>query len=271
MIPLLSYLLPVAYFASVWAYAKAFFRDSLLASRLKTPLLVATVLLHFIYLSLRTVALDHPPITSIPEIMSVISLSIAVGYLVIEFWTKVKNTGYFILILAFFFQLAASLLIQDISEVNPILRSNMLGIHVSAALLGYTAITISAVYGFLYLMLYHNIKSNRFGVIYARLPNLEILERMSSIAIVLGFALLGLAIVIGIVLLPRAFADFSYYDPKLVGTVCIWALYGAGLLAKRSFGWQGRKIMILSIVGFGVSLFSLSIVNVFLSKFHNFY
>lgn len=266
----LTVLLPFLYFGTVWAYAKVFFRDSVNARQIKTPLLVATAVIHLGYLLLRTMQFNHPPITTVPEIMTVIALSIAAAYIVIEFQTKVKSTGYFILNLAFLFQLSSSLFIQDLLDVNPILRSNLLGFHVVTALLGYTAITVSAVYGFLYLMLYHNIKSSRVGVIYSKLPNLEMLERMSFISIVFGFVLFSIAIVVGLVWLPKAFAEFSYFDPKLIGTIAIWALYGTGLVAKRSLGWQGRKIMILSVVGFVVSLFSLTAVNIFFSSFHNF-
>jgi ABC-type transport system involved in cytochrome c biogenesis permease subunit len=65
--------------------------------------------------------------------------------------------------------------------------------------------------------------------------------------------------------------EFSYTDPKLVGTLAMWGLYGIGIIAKHSGGWQGRKVMILSICGFVISLFSLTIVNVFFSGFHTFY
>jgi len=263
--------LPVLYFSTVWAYAKAFFKDSVLAKRVKTPLLLTTLVIHLAYLLMRTALFDHPPITTIFEIMSIISFSIAAAYTVIEFQTKVKNTGYFILILAFLFQTLSSCFIKNLSEVKPILRSNLLGIHVSSALFGYAAIAISAVYGFLYLMLYHHIKSSRFGVIYTKLPNLETLEKMSMLSIVFGFSFLTIAISVGLFWLPRAFEHFSYFDPKLIGTVFIWAMYGAGLGAKKTIGWQGRKIMILSIIAFAVSFFSLTIINVYFSAFHKFY
>lgn len=152
-----------------------------------------------------------------------------------------------------------------------VLHSNLFGLHVTAALLGYAAITISAVYGFLFLMLYHEIKANRFGVIYKKLPNLETLEKMSFTAVKLAFLLLAVAILVGFIWLPEAFTDVSYADPKLVGTLAIWMLYGAGIIAKRSGGWTGRKVMLLSICGFVITLFSLTFVNLFLSSFHNFY
>jgi ABC-type uncharacterized transport system permease subunit len=271
IITILNYLLPVLYWATVWSYAKAFFRNSVTAKRFKTPLLVVTLSLHFAYLLARTVYFDHPPITTIFEILSVISFTTALSYRGIEYLTMVKSTGYFVLILSFFFQLLSTVLIQDVNVVNPVLRSNLLGVHVTSALLGYSAFAISAVYGFLYIMLYHHIKSNQFGIIYDNLPNLEKLERMATVAVLSGFVLLTVAIVVGVVWLPKAFEHFSYFDPKLIGTIIIWLMYGIGLVAKRTIGWQGRKIMVLSIVGFAVMLLSLTVINVFLSGFHNFY
>jgi ABC-type uncharacterized transport system permease subunit len=271
LIDFINILLPAAYFGTVWAYAKAFFKNSQAAKKIKTPLLVLTLLCHAVYLLARTVQFDHPPITTIFEIMSVIAFSIAFSYRVIEYLTKTKNTGYFILILAFMFQLISTLFIQDLSDVKTVLRSQLLGVHVISALLGYSAFAISAMYGFLYLMLYHHIKSNRFGIVYENLPNLEKLENLALTAVLSGFVLLTVAICVGLIWLPRAFTTFSYFDPKLIGTITVWALYGGGLVSKRAIGWQGRKIMILSIVAFTVSVFSLTVINIFFSGFHRFY
>jgi ABC-type uncharacterized transport system permease subunit len=267
----LNILLPFAYFGLVWAYAKAFFKSSPVAKRIKTPLLGLTIVCHAAYLLLRTVQFDHPPITSIFEVMSVIAFSIAFSYRVIEFVTKTKNTGYFILILPFVFQLLSTLFIQDLTDVRTVLRSHLLGMHVVSALLGYSAFAISAVYGFLYLMLYHHIKSNRFGIVYENLPDLEKPEDLATAAVLSGFVLLTVAISVGVIWLPRAFESFSYFDPKLIGTIIVWALYGGGLISKWAIGWQGRKIMILSIAAFSFALFSLSIINIFFSRFHRFY
>ncbi len=271
LIVLLQVALPILYFWTIWVYARAFFSSIKLAERLRSPLLLSTLFLHAIYILLRTIYLDHPPITSIFEILSLIAFTIVLVYLYIESRTKNKATGYFILILPFFFQLVSSLFIKENPEVPPVLRSTLLGFHVSSALLGYAAITISAVYGFLYLMLYHDIKSSQFSVIYKRLPNLEMLERMSFTATVFGFCLLTIAIVLGFIWLPRAISDFSYSDPKLLGTIAIWLIYALGLTAKKIIGWQGRRIMVLSMFGFAIAMFSMTVINMFFSGFHKFY
>jgi ABC-type transport system involved in cytochrome c biogenesis permease subunit len=262
--------IPLLYAGLVGLYAISFFGDKPFANRLKSPALLVTAVLHLVYIGLRTAAFDHPPITTVFEIMTLLAACIAFGYTYIELRTGATNTGFFILLLAFVFQVVSSLYIKDLTDIAPILRSRLLGFHVYAALLGYTGISLSAVYGFLYLMLYHEIKSSRFGLIYHRLPNLEMLEKMSHKAAVLGFFMLTVAITVGLFWLPQAFESFSYWDPKLIGSLIIWALYAVGLSAKRKLGWQGRKTMIISLVGFGFVFLSMTVVNLYMSGFHSF-
>lgn len=233
-------------------------------------MLLGIIILHLVYLLDRTVAFDHPPVTTVFEIFTVLSFCIAAAYTFIERRSKAKETGYFILNIAFFFQVGSSLFIKDLLEVPEILRSNWFGLHVTSALLGYAAITISAVYGFLYLMLYHQIKVNNLGVIYKKLPNLETLEKMNFTAVTMAFGLLTLAIIVGFIWLQRTFSDYSLSDPKLIGTLIIWGVYGIGIIAKQTGELKGRKVMILSVAGFVIAVFSMTVINMFFSGFHKF-
>lgn len=267
----LQILLPWLYAGVVVIYAVAFFAEAPRAERVKSPFLIAVIVLHGLYLLMRTILFDHPPITAVFEIMTVLGWCIALAYLYIESRTRTGSTGFIILTLAFLFQTASSLFIRDVVDIPPYLHSFVLGFHVSAALLGYTAISLSAAYGVLYLLLYHEIKSSRLGVIYKRLPSLEMLETMSRKAEAFGFLALTVAIVIGVFWLPRVFTEFSYWDPKLIGTLFIWALYAIGLTAKRTLGWQGRKTMVIAIAAFCFVVFSMLVINTYLSSFHTFH
>ena len=266
-----NYAMPVFYFVLVWTYGKAFFADKLLAKHVKTPILIGTIAFHLVFLADRIKIFRHPPVTTIFEIFTVLACSITVTYFVIELRSQHKETGYFILNIAFFFQLASSIFIKDTPEVPEILRSPLFGVHVSSALIGYAAITIAGAYGLMYLMLYHEMKATRFGVVYKKLPTLETLERMTFTAVALAFLFLSIAILFGFIWLNRAIASPNYFDPKLIGTIIVWTMYGFLIIAKKRFGWKGRKVMILSIIGFLISIFSMTIVNIFFSKFHKFY
>ena len=267
----LAVALPILYGIIVILYGMAFFRQAAWAERVQGPLVTVVLLLHVLYLVARVVAYNHPPITNVFEVMTLMAAGITTAYKYIEWRTATRNTGFFILLLSFAFQTVSSVFIRGSEQIPEYLHSLVLGFHVASALLGYTAISLSAVYGLLYLLLYHEIKSTRFGVIYNRLPSLERLELMSHKAVILGFLSLTVAIGIGLLWLPRVFKDFSYLDPKLVGTIGIWILYAVGLGARRTFGLQGRKMMVLSLIAFGCVFLSMTVINLWLSGFHSFH
>ncbi len=209
IVDILVVALPFLYAGLVTVYGIAFFGNAVAVERLKRPYMLALLALHIVYLGVRTAAFDHPPITSVFEILTLLSAAMTIAYAYLELRTNIRNTGFFILSLALIFQTVSSVFIKDLTVIPEYLHSLLLGFHVSAALLGYTGISIAAVYGLLYLMLYHEIKSSKFGVIYSRLPNLETLETMSRKAEVFGFGTLSVAIVIGLFWLPRVFREFS--------------------------------------------------------------
>lgn len=267
----INILLPFFYIATFAIYFYDFQQGGKKFENSKRVFLFITLIFHFLYLLLRTIEFDHPPITNVFEIFTVLAFAVSFSYFILELVTDIRGTGPFIIIISIFFQIISTLFIQDLAEVKEVLRSNLLGIHVISALIGYAGITISAVYGVLYLILYNEIKLNKFGLIFNRLPSLEILERLSFIAALIGFVFLSITIIIGIIWLPRAFDQFSYLDPKLIGTFAVWFLYGLGLANKFLGKWRGKKLIILSIIGFALAICSTILTNFLAKSFHSFY
>lgn len=267
----INILLPFFYLSTFAIYFYDFQQGGKKFENSKRVFLFITLFFHFLYLLLRTIEFNHPPITNVFEIFTVLAFAISFAYFILELVTDIRGTGPFIIIISILFQIISSLFIEDLTEVKEILRSNLLGIHVISALIGYAGITISAVYGVLYLILYNEIKLNKFGLIFNRLPSLEILERLSFIAAIIGFVFLSITITIGIIWLPRAFVQFSYLDPKLIGTFAVWFLYGLGLLNKFLGKWRGKKLIILSIIGFTLAIASTMLTNFLAKSFHSFY
>lgn len=267
----LNILLPFFYLASFAVYAYDFAKDKVTLTNAKRIFLFVTLLFHLFYLIARTVEFDHPPITNVYEIFTLLAFAIGCSYFLLELLTDVRGTGMFIIFFSLLFQIISSLFIEDLFEVKDVLRSNLLGLHVMSALLGYSAITISAVYGLLFMFLYSDIKSNKFGIIFNRLPSLETLEKLSFYSVVIGFILLTIAIIIGAIWLPRAFPDFNHFDPKLIATSLVWIIYGVGISTKIIAKWYGKKVIIFSLVGFGLAISSMILTNIFEKSFHNFY
>ncbi len=269
-VDLLKISLPILYLFTIFLYGLAFFLDEPFGIRNRSRFLIATLAVHVVYLISQTLLTGHPPTTSVFEIMSVVSFTIAVAYVYIEMRTNVKETGLFILSLAFLFEVVSAAFIKVEVHVNPLLKSSVLGLHVGSAMLGYSALAIAAVYGGLYLMMYHEIRASKFGIIYRKLPDLKTLERLSYVSIILGFIFLSIVILVGYAWLPKTIDDFSYSDPKLIITDIVWVIYFIALLSKRAMRWTGRTVIIVSMIGFVLTVVSMVVVNVFLPSFHNF-
>ncbi len=267
----LNIVLPIFYLITFVGYVFDFVNEKSPLQNSKRIFLFLTVTIHVFYLLARTIEFNHPPITNKFEIFTVLAFALSFSYFLLELLTDIRGTGIFIILISLIFQLVSTAFIKDLFDVKEILRNRLLGLHVISALLGYSGITISAVHGTLFLMLYNALKSNRFGLIFNRLPNLEILEKLCFYAMVIGFLLLTISITIGIVWLPQAFPKFSYADPKLITTGLVWIIYGVGLLIRIFSNLYGRKLVLFSIFGFVTAMISLVLGNILATSFHTFY
>ena len=275
LVDVLNIALPFLYAIAVICYGVSFFKNKSVNPRaacfLKRPVLITIIIVQTTYFVLRSIKYHHAPITSGYEIMTLLAFSITLTYLYIEMKTGVMDTGFFIMVIAFVMQVISTIFITEITEINPVLKNWLLGFHVSFALIGYSAITIAGIYGFLYLMLYHNLKKNQFGSFYKKLPSLQLMEKLSYNAIVFGCIFLAMTLIIGFVWLPKAIKDFSYTDPKLVSTIVIWLIYTAVIISKRTGRMQSKTVMTIAFYGFIFAIFSVAVVNIFLTSFHRFY
>ena len=274
IITVLNYLLSVSYIIVIVLYGIKFFTRE---SEQQKPFKITSVglkwlvFLQFSYLAIRSFEYNHAPITSIFELMTLIAFGITVTYIYIEYKTGVRQSGFFILLIAGIFQIISTIFIREITEINPVLRSWLLGVHVSTALIGYSAIIISGIYGFLYLTMYWHIKSNKPSNFYIKLPSLQLLEKLTANSIKFGFVFLTITIIIGAVWLLSAIEDFSYADPKLISTLAVWIIYLLGYISIKIYRTQSRTTMKLAVVGFVFTVFSILVVNFVFQSFHRFY
>ena len=270
MIDLLKILLPVGYVIVTALYTWRFFSDS---RRFGTGLIIALVLtlgLHIFYLYSRITLLQHFPTTSPAELLSLIALAMGIIYLWIEFRLNVQTTGVFVLSVITVFQVLSSAFITSGRLPDPLLSSPLFSLHTSAAILGYSAIAISALYATLYLLLFYDIKGSKFSIVYSRLPALEVLDSMHIKAATAGFSFLTFTIILGIVWLKLTFDQVLLLDWKIVTAFITWGIFGVVLASYRLFRWSGKRLAYFSLSGFMTIVISLTVVNYFLTSFHRF-
>lgn len=269
LINFLKVLVPLAYLLAACFYGIAFYRRGLGIVRHKTTLLVFALLVHLSLLALLTAEFKHPPITTIYELLLTLGFTLSLAYLFIEFVTKIKNTGFIVVLISTFLVIISVIFLKMDYGFLDVLKSAFIYLHIISALVGYSAFTLSATYGLLYLILYKKIKLKKLDFIYKNIPNLEILEFMLARSIIIGFIALTISIIIGVLYLPRAFPDSSFIDIKLLYAIIVWLTYCAGIFAKKAFGLHGRKMALASVIVLVVIFILMALTNYF-SGFHNF-
>ena len=194
---LLNILVPLGYLLAALAYLVVFLESPEWAKTWATRITAAVAGGHLVYLFLCTLAFQHVPVANAWEGFTFIAFAMAVVYLALEWRWKDKATGVFLLVPVLFFQVLSSAFVTHTREVDEILRSPLFAVHVTSALLGYVALSVAAVYGTMYVLLYRELKKHRVGLIFRRLPNLETLSRLNLGAVLFGWVALTLAILLG--------------------------------------------------------------------------
>lgn len=270
LLQIATVLLPLCYLLVAAAYGFVFFADDDRARRFSAPGLKVLLVLHLAYLALLAWRWSQFPAATVSQVLSAVAFAIALVYALVEHLGQERSTGFLMLSLACFFEVLSALLRSNRPPDLEIFHSPMFALHVSCGLLGYAAFAVAAGYGFLFLRLYSEIKRGRFHVFFGKLPPLEVLEKMTTVALTVGFVALSGSVATGATWAQALFGGNWFTDPKFLVTLATWGFYGLALGLRRWRRWQGRQTALASIAGFAAILFSVLAVNLFLSELHVF-
>ena len=233
-----------------------------------TPALIgAGLALHFRDLLLRARALGSVPYRTLGGSVSLFGWMLGIAFLVLLLRHRERAIGPF-LIPFIILTTAIGLLLPD-SAAAPAESTHgaLFALHVTLGILAYAAFTFSFVLSLLYLIQDRQLRHRTTGILFARLPALEVISRMNRTSVTVGLVTLGASLVIGL-MRARMFGS-SLADPKISWALITVVIYGFLLWMERR-GWEGPRVAILSIVGFGVVMFSYTVVNMYLSRAHRF-
>ncbi len=266
-----SAVLCLLYGAVVGAYAWRFRRSVCPAGFSPERLLiVGTILLHCGFLMFVGLRAVRPPINLFTGGLSALALGVAFAYLLVEWLTRERNMGLWVLGLPFLFQFlsATQLFGGDVGTSVP--KTPVVVVHVALALMGYCALSLSAAFSVMYLAKYRQLKARRWGLIVDRLPSLDQLERLGYRAIHFGLGLLLVGLVTGEWLLFQEEGRLVWADAKIIVSVLTCVLYSLTILMRQRLAIQGKRFALVSLAGFTIVLFSLLVVDKFLGSFHQY-
>ena len=123
-------------------------------------------------------------------------------------------------------------------------------LHILVSMLAYSLFAIGALIAVLMLLLERSLHHKRMSVLARQLPPLLTLEKMMFQVIAVGFLLLTVALVTGVVFSEEVFGKAAALTHKTVFSVISWLLFAALLLGRRLQGWRGRVAIRWTLAGF---------------------
>ena len=215
--------------------------------------------------------IGHAPLSNLYESLIFFAWTIILLYLLMEWRTKNRSVGTFVTPLAFLIMAYASFtdVSSHIQPLIPALKSNWLIAHVVTCFVGYAAFGIAFGLSIMYLLKRMDSPEKK-SIFFELIPSSDILDELYYQMIAIGFILLTLGIITGAVWAHSAWGRYWGWDPKETWSLITWFVYAALLHSRMIRGWKGKRLAVLSIIGFSCVLFTYLGVNLILSGLHSY-
>ncbi len=201
------------------------------------------------------------PLSNLYESLIFFALCIAVTHLYVVFRYNVRIIGVVAAPLAFLSMAYASLptVNNAIMPLLPALQSNWLIAHVMTCFFGYAAFAVA--FGVSLLFLARLKKREGSTGLLSMIPDTDLLDELTHQLVMFGFLFLTIGIITGAVWANQAWGRYWGWDPKETWSLITWLIYAGLLHARLMRGWKGKRIAVLSCVGFMAVLFTYFGVN----------
>lgn len=201
------------------------------------------------------------PLSNLYESLVFFALCIAATHLYVVFKYKIRIIGVVAAPLAFLSMAYASLpkVSDAIMPLIPALQSNWLIAHVMTCFFGYAAFAVAFGVSILFLARLKT-KEGTPGIL-SMIPDTDLLDELTHQLVMFGFLFLTIGIITGAVWAHQAWGRYWGWDPKETWSLITWLIYATLLHARLMRGWKGKRIAILSCVGFMAVMFTYFGVN----------
>jgi len=134
-------------------------------------------------------------------------------------------------------------------------QSPAFGWHVAVAVMAYSTLTIAAFHAVLMALQEARLhaktsKNGWLGGALDQLPALLTMEKLLFRMIWIGFVLLSLTVLSGVVFSEQLFGKALRWDHKNVFALLSWLLFAALLAGRRWRGWRGKTALRFTLAGF---------------------
>lgn len=267
----LQWLSLALYVASFCCYARLLYAPNEWLGRSATLLLAVAIVAHYFALLERSRFTHTVPYDDLYGSMSLFAWLLGITYLALELFHRQRGVGSVITALLVLWMAGLESLASGAAGRPPSASGALFAFHVTLNTWAYAAFALSFVLSLVYLAQDRLLRSHHLGAAFWRFPPLDLLDRMARGGVWVGLVALCCGVSIGFVWERRLSGGFALSDPKVIVTVAILAVYIAYLALSRQAKWRGSRAALLCALNFLIVLFSYTVVNLYMTRFHRYF
>lgn len=264
----LTFITTLFYLVSTGGYFNYLFMKKEHFFKISFYLLATGFLFHTAAVIYAWVATGHMPVYNLRGTLLVAGWIGTGVFLIFQHKFQFKLLGIFAAPIAALVVITASQLPETALPANNIFNNFWLIFHITTIFIGDASFALACGLAIFYMVQEKAIKTKIQGFFFRRLPSLESIDNTGYACIVVGFTMLTLGLVTGMIYAKSIWGKFWSWDPKEIWSGISWLIYATLLHGRLSLGWRGRKSAIMAVIGFAVLLFTFLGVN-FLMKGHH--
>ena len=250
-IALLSYLVAALGYSLYLVYRKP------AVNLVSAVALGAGLLAHSAAIGLRSMETGHGPYTTGYEIASFFAWVIVVVFFLTEWKYKIRDLGAFVVPVVFLILFYSAFQSREVALIDDSAAMFWLTLHRTLSILGYAAFAIAFAAAIMYLIQENQVKSKKLGIMYFRMPSLEVLDDLNYKVIAIGFPLFTLGFMTGMIWnLKMNESLFSWDLLRTWPLVVVWLIYCIVFFGRLLVGWRGKRTAQGAIVGFVCIIFT---------------
>lgn len=198
----------------------------------------------------------HYPLFSTPEALSFLAWTLVLAYWLVTYKYPLRALGALLLpvvsVLVFVSQVVRGSATLAASRVTDGGAAWLFPVHTTFLLFGYASFFVAFSASVMYLWQERELRLKKFSAIFHRLPSLNTVDDVGSTAASVGFTLLTLGIVTGVIWSQARTGRMFHNDWTEMFALLTWVLYLTMLHYRVQ--WRGRRAAWLGVAGFTLVL-----------------
>ncbi len=209
---------------------------------------------HFVSLTEAVVQSGQLASASVHNAESLLAFLIMVVFMITYLVYKTTTPGIVVFPLVFLLTFVAATGQQPLVFTSRAVKHGWLAVHILMIFTGYAALFLSFGASILYLIQERALKAKSSSGVFSRLPALQVIDDIGFKSLMLGFPFMTLGLLAGSVVAESTYGRIDFFDPKILLSVLMWAVYLLMVFTRLNAGWRGRRAAVLASVAFAAAI-----------------